>query len=124
MAAADAPPAVEELARELEDRFGPMPPEVENLVAVLRLRILAHGAAATSVGREGPYAAVRWANEHGLARDILKTRLGPEVRIGRQHISVPLSGGAAQWLAALQHVLVTAAEVRRRAVLSPAPSGT
>jgi transcription-repair coupling factor (superfamily II helicase) len=52
MAAAEALDAHVELERELNDRFGPPPPPVRNLLYIVRVRVLAKAAGALSVARE------------------------------------------------------------------------
>ncbi|MBI5287788.1 MAG: transcription-repair coupling factor [Chloroflexi bacterium] len=55
MAAAEGDSAAEELERELQDRFGPPPTPVRNLLYVVHLRTLAKRAGVQSVAREdGP----------------------------------------------------------------------
>jgi len=111
MAAMDNLEAVEEVERELLDRFGRLPEEVANLLTVLRLRVLAHLAGAHSVGREGAMVAVRWRGAHSLDRPTLKSRLDPSVLIGRHQLSVPISGPPAHWLPLLRGTLETAVKV-------------
>jgi transcription-repair coupling factor (superfamily II helicase) len=111
------------MARELEDRFGEPPPEVANLLGVLRLRILAYMAGAASVAREGGFGAVHWDQDRPLNRAALQERLAPGTRIGRHHISVPMTGDARAWLDGLETVLRTAAEVQgRRNPVTSTPS--
>lgn len=53
IASAAAPEAVDDLVDELEDRFGPCPPEVLRLLDVQRLRLLAARRGVESIGRDG-----------------------------------------------------------------------
>jgi transcription-repair coupling factor (superfamily II helicase) len=114
MAAAESLAEVEEIESELRDRFGPPPAEVESLLAVLQLRVLAHAAGARSIGRKGPFVAIRWADSHPLDRSRLKRRLSDEVRIGRHQLSWPVTGPPEDWAAPLRKLLAAVAEVERR----------
>ncbi len=111
MAAADDLVEVDEIERELVDRFGSPPEEVANLLQVLRLRVLAHLAGAENVGREGQMVAVRWGDSHSLDRTSLKLRLGRQVRIGRHQISISISGPPQRWLVDLRSTLEEAARI-------------
>jgi len=111
MAAADDLETVLDIERELVDRFGPTPPPAANLLSILWLRVLAHMARARSVGFDGHRAVVLWPQEHSLRRSSLKLRLGPETRIGRHQLSIPISGSPEEWLTSLRKALEAIAEV-------------
>jgi transcription-repair coupling factor (superfamily II helicase) len=127
MAKADTTAAVDEIEHELVDRFGRAPLEVANLLMVLRLRVLAHRAAAQSVGREDGTVVIRWGAEHPLDREALKAALEPGARIGRHQVSLVVSGPPDSWLPRLERALAAAAAVeggrgrrsRRRAAARP-----
>ena len=59
-------PQIEELAGELADRFGPLPTEVERLLACAHLRVAAAGMGIESIGREAGMVALRHHNRAGL----------------------------------------------------------
>jgi transcription-repair coupling factor (superfamily II helicase) len=111
MAVLDTLAGVEDLARELDDRFGPPPAPVANLIGILRLRVLAHLADARSVGFDGNAVVVRWRDTHALRRAALKVALPPEVRIGQHQITVPVGGPPGAWLGRVRHILEAAAEI-------------
>ncbi len=86
------------LRRELRDRFGPLPEEVENLLYVVRVKLLAQAAGVERIGREGDLLAVRARTSQALPpRD-----LGEGVRVGRQAIYIPIDE---HWRARLARVL-------------------
>jgi transcription-repair coupling factor (superfamily II helicase) len=111
MAVIDTTEAADDLARELADRFGPHPPEVRNLMQVLRLRILAHLSGARSIGDEGGWAVVRWPDGRHLDRSRLKAKLEVGARIGQQQASLPIDGPPARWLPRLVRALEAMVEV-------------
>ena len=116
MATASRIDDVDEIARELRDRFGPPPEPVSQLLEVLRLRVLAHVARAQSVGREGEVVAVRWKEDHALRRTALREALGPEARIGRHRVALPLDGSRAidLWLPEVRSLLEAVAACEGR----------
>jgi len=61
------------LADEIRDRFGPLPSTVSNLLAVMRLRILAGSIGAEHVGRAGNRLTVTFPAGHYPSLDIMKT---------------------------------------------------
>ena len=118
-AASDA--AVDEVAAELLDRYGPLPAPVEALLAVARFRVLARSAGLTEVIAQGQH--VRFAPvELPESRQLRLTRLYPRtiVKPAVRTILVPrpsaaqLGGGAVRDT----EVLVWASELVR-AVLLP-----
>ncbi|HXG41723.1 MAG TPA: transcription-repair coupling factor [Dehalococcoidia bacterium] len=66
LAEAPSPEAVDEVAGELRDRFGPLPPPAEGLLEVARLRSLARRAGVRSLAVEGGALVVRMAEGRRL----------------------------------------------------------
>ncbi|MDN5327360.1 MAG: hypothetical protein PWP41_2056 [Moorella sp. (in: firmicutes)] len=58
--------AVEDIAAEMEDRFGPPPPEARNLVALTRVRILAREAGVISVNQKNREVELSFGQHTGL----------------------------------------------------------
>jgi transcription-repair coupling factor (superfamily II helicase) len=56
----------EDLSAELADRFGPMPPEVERMLLLAKLRIWAHGWRIESVHLEEGYVVLRYADRRRI----------------------------------------------------------
>ncbi|MFQ5460426.1 MAG: TRCF domain-containing protein, partial [Anaerolineae bacterium] len=121
MATADDLAAVDDLAQEVEDRFGSAPRVVRNLLAVLRLRVMAHLARARGVGLEGGYAVIRWPGHYDLDRPALARRLAPTARIGRHQVSLPVAGKPEDWLPRLEEALLAVRDVEE--MRSGPPSG-
>ncbi len=111
MAGATSLEQVREIESELRDRFGAPPWEVQFLIDVLWLRVLAHLAGAKSVAKEGNFAVVRWPERHAVDRVGLKARLGPAPRFGKFQVSLPLAGRPDQWLPPLRTALERIVEV-------------
>ncbi len=56
-------PALDEFAAELEDRFGPLPEPVAELVQLARLRVWSHGWAVSGIRVEGAYLVLEFHDE-------------------------------------------------------------
>ncbi len=100
--------AVAQLQEELQDRFGPLPPEAQNLMYQLRLKLLARDARIPAIVVENGQIALRPAwlkrlNPHEVAQ--LRRRLGEFARVGRQEIWLPLAWEETRWRNNLHHVL-------------------
>lgn len=91
--------AVDTIRRELADRFGPAPPEVDNLLYLLRIRLLASGVGAEGVSVENGQILVHYPDAEERLRS---RRLGLDVRQSRRGLWLPRS---ATWQAQLELTL-------------------
>ena len=119
MASAEATDAAADLERELNDRFGPPPAPVRNLLYIVRLRVLAKRAHVASIAREdgpagGPVLSLRTFDGYELsgqlsapARRDLEREDG--VSIGRAQLRIDLDAAGARWREILLHALEAAA---------------
>ncbi|RME08495.1 MAG: transcription-repair coupling factor [Anaerolineae bacterium] len=71
---------IEALRSEFTDRFGPLPPAVENLLALARLKILATAAGLESIGVEHHQIVLRYPEGVHPPRDFAF----PDVRVGKE----------------------------------------
>ena len=119
MAAATEPDAHIDLERELNDRFGPPPAPVKNLLFVVRLRGLAKRAGIASVQREDgaggrPILSLRTADSRDLRaqigpraqRDLEKTGA---VTLGHTQLRIDLDAAGEGWRDVLLEALEAAA---------------
>ena len=104
---------VDTLGDELRDRYGPLPEEVEHLLYIVRIKILAGSTGIDSVAREGGSAVLRLREPTGGARPALRRELGPAVHVGDTLLRLPLHG---DWQPALLDVLHRLAAFRHRAL--------
>ena len=86
LAAIESPEAVEDFARELDDRFGPVPQPGLNLLGAVKLKVLASRIGAESIQSEGEDVILRLAP--GLAFSSAQRRLNVprQVRIGSSQL--------------------------------------
>ena len=95
---------------DMQDRFGPLPPVVENLLAVTDLRCLGAAAGVESiVGGSDGIVTVVFRQSVGDARFALQNKMGPGIRVGRRDMEIRTAGDA-------DHGLVRIARALRRVV--------
>lgn len=81
--------ALADLQAELEDRFGPLPPPVANLIYQLRVKQLALQASVSAVVSEGNKISLRMGGLAHVNRRALQERLGRGVRVSRTAVFLP-----------------------------------
>jgi transcription-repair coupling factor (superfamily II helicase) len=91
---------VEEFEAELQDRFGPLPVEAENLFYQLRLKLDALAAGVKAITIEEGQVVVRADSLEEMDRDLLQRRLGDRARVARRAVWLPLDGDE-RWRTAL-----------------------
>jgi transcription-repair coupling factor (superfamily II helicase) len=81
---------IEEVRAELEDRFGPLPPQADNLMYQLRLKAHALNAGVEAVVAEDRQIAVRSQMLEQVDREALQDALGERIRVRRREIRLPM----------------------------------
>ena len=95
---------------DMQDRFGPLPPVVENLLAVTDLRCLGTAAGVESIIGSGEgIATVVFHQPVGDARLALQNKMGPGVRVGRRDMEIRIAGDS-------DHGMTRVARALRRVV--------
>ncbi|MSQ11184.1 MAG: transcription-repair coupling factor [Dehalococcoidia bacterium] len=90
------------LREELRDRFGTSPEAVQNLLSVVRVKMLAAKAGMESVTRQGGQIVLQFRGEVGGAREALQRELRGVAIVGSTQLRVELHG---KWLDAVTRVL-------------------
>jgi len=101
---------VDDMAQELEDRFGGPPEATLNLLYQLRLKILAVAAGVQAISNEEGQVVIK---AQGVGRDEerwLQRRLGNKARVGRRQAWLPLDAQG-RWQDLLPDILQTMAEI-------------
>jgi transcription-repair coupling factor (superfamily II helicase) len=96
---------VDEMAKELEDRFGDMPPPVANLLYQLKLKLLAIEAGVKSIVTEVAQIIVRADSLYNIDRSGLERRLSPAAKVTPRQLSLPLHPNQEVWQAELEKTL-------------------
>ena len=107
LASLDAPEAVDEFARELEDRFGPLPQPGRNLLAAMRLRTLASRLGAESIQSEGESVVIRLASGLSFSPAQRRMKVPRQFQIGASQLryTPPRRLAEADWEQAVGEVL-------------------
>ncbi|MCY3923005.1 MAG: transcription-repair coupling factor [Chloroflexi bacterium] len=82
LAAAESPEAVEDFARELVDRFGPLPVPTINLLGAVKLKVLASRIGAEAIQSEGEQVILRLAPGLRFSPEQRKIRVPRQIQIG------------------------------------------
>ncbi len=112
---------LEEMRQELEDRFGPIPEEVEHLLALIALRIRAQALGIESLIEREREIVIRPVSTAGLERRLV-SRLGRAVKLTAHSIRIRLPDLTIPWRDAVDVVLeaVESTQVPAAAVREPA----
>ena len=95
---------IDEMARELQDRFGPLPSEVEGLLFQVKVKVLASRAGVASIGRDNDQLVVRSEAVERLPRQRLQYQLGATARVGSKALWIDIDNANA-WKDHLLHSL-------------------
>ncbi|MBN1641919.1 MAG: transcription-repair coupling factor [Anaerolineae bacterium] len=95
---------IDEIRAELDDRFGPLPPQAENLLYQLRLKLLALEAQVEAIVAENREIAIRSPVLEDADRTALQQALGERVRVRRREVRLPV-GEERVWRAELMRTL-------------------
>jgi transcription-repair coupling factor (superfamily II helicase) len=93
------------MAQELEDRFGELPEPVTNLLYQLKLKALALESGVQAVTIDSGQIVIKAEGLEELDRAGLQRRVGPQIRVSRRQIWMPLHPNPALWQAELEKVL-------------------
>jgi transcription-repair coupling factor (superfamily II helicase) len=96
---------IEEMAKELEDRFGDLPEPVTNLLYQLKLKILAMEAGIKAIITEMGQIIIRADSLQEIDRAGLQRRLSPAAKVTPRQLSLPLHPKAEVWQAELEKTL-------------------
>ena len=91
---------------DMQDRFGPLPESVENLLAITDLRCLGANAGVESIaGANDGIVTVVFRQPVGDVRLALQKKMGPGVKVGRRDMEVRTAGDTDYGLARLARAL-------------------
>jgi transcription-repair coupling factor (superfamily II helicase) len=93
------------MAQELEDRFGELPESVANLLYQLKLKVLAFESGIQAINVDSGQIVIKAKGLEHLDRDGLQRRVGPQTRVTRRQIWMPLHPNPSTWQAELEKIL-------------------
>jgi transcription-repair coupling factor (superfamily II helicase) len=100
----------EDMTRELQDRFGPLPHPVENLLYVVRIKVLAVKAGVGSVSTQGRQIAIKPQSPDSslkvrVARRVMSEYRDGAVKIGATQIKIDTRLLGNKWMDVLEEML-------------------
>lgn len=90
---------------ELEDRFGTLPPAVENLLYQIQIKLLAQRAGASAITAPGKSVHIKLPYLPTINRDALQDMLGVDVSVTRTAVEIPRGAETEQWQQRLLTIL-------------------
>ncbi len=103
---------VNDLTREFQDRFGPLPEQVQNLLYLIRVKLAATRVHAASVTLDDARIMVRFRGEDTARMERVNKKYGQRVRASRDRMWLPGPEVDAQWRDHLLAVLNWLARTR------------
>ncbi len=97
---------LDDMRRELEDRFGILPPPTEELLYVLRIRLLAGRAGVQAIGREDNSLVLKLDAEAQRRAQTIVSHFGRRAWVGRGQMWLALKEAEEDWRTALETLLV------------------
>ena len=95
---------VDAMAREMEDRFGTRPTEVENLLYLLRLKLMASGRGIARIARDGKQV-VLYLGPEARVNGKGSSALGRRVKVGSRQVRIDVDSSVSGWQRALEQVV-------------------
>lgn len=114
---------VGQITEELRDRFGHLPPEIENLLYAVNLRAIAIQAAIQSISREGKHVVIRLMEGVRVDRERLK-QSWQGVRAGSTQVRLDKAILGSKWQKVLREVVVALSLSPRRQLSNGSGTGT
>ena len=96
---------IERMRQELEDRFGALPEEAENLISLLRLKILASQAGVELLSAERSGIAIGLGSLAEIKRRRAQGLLPARLRVVDDRLLLPISMREADWQQELENIL-------------------
>lgn len=107
---------VDELEREFEERFGPLPESVQNLFYLLRLKLAAVQADVATIAPDDGRLMVKFRHEDSTRMQELTSRFGNRLRSSRDRAWLPGPETDEHWRERLMQVIVSAGNEKAESV--------
>jgi len=96
---------IEDIARELSDRFGPPPEEVKNLLYAVEIKQLATEAMLESISTENRQVVLQLKGDRDLNKLSLRQDIRSGIKVGSDRIKLDIKISVSSWQEALREVL-------------------
>jgi len=101
-----------ELANELEDRFGPPPPQVENLLYMVRIKLMGNMAGIHDIHSERGKVVITPGSGIGIDKEYLLGIFGEKLRVGPTQLRLDTKRAGKHWQNTLEELLAAIADPR------------
>jgi transcription-repair coupling factor (superfamily II helicase) len=110
LAKVSIPGELDELGNELEDRFGPLPPEVKDLLYMVRIKLLGGMAGIESISSENEQVVLSLGATAKFDRTSLQHHFGNKLKIGINQLRLDMGRADKEWKEVLEQVLKVMAQ--------------
>jgi transcription-repair coupling factor (superfamily II helicase) len=95
------------MAREFKDRFGPLPQPVENLLCIVKIKVLAAQAGVNSISTQGKQIVIKSRESviASVAKQSLIKGYGAAVKVGTTQIKLDTRLPGKRWTEVLEEIL-------------------
>jgi transcription-repair coupling factor (superfamily II helicase) len=96
---------LDELAVELEDRFGPLPAETKELLYIVRIKLLGSYASVQDVSTEGGQVVIRLRPGTKIDRTLIQEHYGEKLKVGTNQLRLDMRRAGKDWRNVLEDVI-------------------
>ena len=114
LAKVSLPGELDELESELEDRFGPLPLEVNDLLYMVRIKLLGSKAGIESISTEDWQVVLTLGATVEIDRQLLQHAFGSRLKIGTNRLRLDMNRADKEWKDELEQGLKKVAQARER----------
>jgi transcription-repair coupling factor (superfamily II helicase) len=104
------PGELDELEGELEDRFGSLPPEVKDLLYIVRIKLLGSRAGIESISTEDGQVVLTLGAAVAIDRQLLQSAFGSRLKIGTNRLRLDMNKDSKEWKDELEQGLKKVAQ--------------
>jgi len=112
LAKVSLPGELDELENEMEDRFGPLPPEVKDLLYMVRIKLLGSMAGIESISSEDGQVVLSLSAAAKFDRPSLQRYFGSKLKIGTNQLRLGMGRASEEWKEVLEQVLKIMAQFK------------
>jgi transcription-repair coupling factor (superfamily II helicase) len=112
LAKVSLPGELDELESELEDRFGPLPIGVKDMLYMVRIKLLGSKAGIESISTEDGQVVLTLGATVEIDRHLLQQAFGSRLKIGTNRLRLDVKGADKEWKDELEQGLKKVAQSR------------
>jgi len=106
------PDELDDLKDELEDRFGPLPAEVKDLLYIVKIKLLGGKAGIESISRENGQIVLMLNPGTSLDKSLLQRTFGSVLKIGTNQLRLDIKQSSLEWQVTLEKLLRKMAQAK------------